>query len=203
MLLFFCISAIIIILAFCSYIVFKNSEFKIIINNLIYSSKGKKNKLQYDIKIGVFFYGNRKICSFNVSNINEISMKNNQFIKRVVYKKFLNKKWKDSKKKDIKPLNSKEKILLLIKPINENVTIEQLELKSYIDAEDVITTTYIVTLLSVIFPNIIRKYVVSKPQFEILPIYKNQKYFYLQLNSIISFKLVHITNMLKVIRDKI
>ena len=76
-----------------------------------------------------------------------------------------------------------------------------MKLKVYIDTKDVLATSYLVGIISASIPNIVRPNLESfdKKCFEysVIPLFKNQNYLYLSLNSIISIKVVHIINMLK------
>ncbi|MBR3673755.1 MAG: hypothetical protein IKN65_05705 [Clostridia bacterium] len=87
--------------------------------------------------------------------------------------------------------------------IRKNGKITTFKLKVFLDTENAIITSYLVGIISIIIPNLLQRNIKNVNSenfnFKILPIYKNQNFIYLKLNSIFSIKLVHIINMLKVI----
>ena len=194
MLLFFRIILIISVIIAVLFLILINSEVRIKINNLIYSSSSKKNKIQYDGIIGLYFLGSVKLINLKFNNIDK-----KDELDRLLKNKFLKERINGITKsaKSIKGRESKENIRLILKQLKKYVIIESLEFKSYIDTESVILTSYIVSITSSIIPFILRENMSKRPEYQILPLYKNQNYFYIQLNSIISINVVHIINMFK------
>ena len=196
MLLFFRIILIIITVAIALYVVIRNSEIRLKINNLIYSSSSKKNRLQYDGTIGLYFLGSVKLINLRINNL-EQKGKLDKLLNNKFFKERINRIKKSAK--SIKNIKSQEKIKVVVRELKKYIIIESLDFKSYIDTENVILTSYIVGIFSAIIPLVLRENVENKPKYQVLPLYKNHNYFYLQLNSIISIKVVHIINMFKLI----
>lgn len=196
MLLFFRIILIIITVAIALYVLIRNSEIRLKINNLIYSSSSKKNRLQYDGTIGLYFLGSVKLINLRINNL-EQKGKLDKLLNNKFFKERINRIKKSAK--SIKNIKSQEKIKVVVRELKKYIIIESLDFKSYIDTENVILTSYIVGIFSAIIPLVLRENVENKPKYQVLPLYKNHNYFYLQLNSIISIKVVHIINMFKLI----
>lgn len=188
MLLFFSIMLFILILFFMISL----SELKFKINNLELSSFGTKTDTKYNVKIGLYFLGKIPILFFNLS-----SKKASKFIKKSYIEKLI--------KELPKIKNSKVKLQrkTIWDLIRKNGKITTFKLKVFLDTENAITTSYLVGIISIIIPNLLQRNIKNVNSenfnFKILPIYKNQNFIYLKLNSIFSIKLVHIINMLKVI----
>lgn len=188
MLLFFSIMLFILIL----FSMISLSELKFKINNLELSSFGTKTDTKYNVKIGLYFLGKIPILFFNLS-----SKKASKFIKKSYIEKLI--------KELPKIKNSKVKLQrkTIWDLIRKNGKITTFKLKVFLDTENAITTSYLVGIISIIIPNLLQRNIKNVNSenfnFKILPIYKNQNFIYLKLNSIFSIKLVHIINMLKVI----
>lgn len=188
MLLFFSIMLFILILFFMISL----SELKFKINNLELSSFGTKTDTKYNVKIGLYFLGKIPILFFNLS-----SKKASKFIKKSYIEKLI--------KELPKIKNSKVKLQrkTIWDLIRKNGKITTFKLKVFLDTENAIITSYLVGIISIIIPNLLQRNIKNVNSenfnFKILPIYKNQNFIYLKLNSIFSIKLVHIINMLKVI----
>ena len=188
MLLFFSIILFILILIFMISL----SELKFKINNLELSNFGTKTDTKYNVKIGLYFLGKIPILFFNLS-----SKKASKFIKKSYIEKLI--------KELPKIKNSKVKLQrkTIWDLIRKNGKVTTFKLKVFLDTENAITTSYLVGIISIIIPNLFQRNIKNVNSenfnFKILPIYKNQNFIYLKLNSIFSIKLVHIINMLKVI----
>lgn len=188
MLLFFSIILFILILIFMISL----SELKFKINNLELSNFGTKTDTKYNVKIGLYFLGKIPILFFNLS-----SKKASKFIKKSYIEKLI--------KELPKIKNSKVKLQrkTIWDLIRKNGKVTTFKLKVFLDTENAITTSYLVGIISIIIPNLLQRNIKNVNSenfnFKILPIYKNQNFIYLKLNSIFSIKLVHIINMLKVI----
>lgn len=187
MLLFF--SIILIVLALFFIIVFSELKFKI--NNFELISEKNNTNVKYNVKIGIYFLGKIPILFCNLSN-----EKASKFIKKSYFEKLV----KDFPKINNKKAEIQKKTIWNV--IRKNGKITLLKLKMYIDTEDVLITSYLVGIISILIPNLIRNNIENvKPNnlnYKIQPLYKNQNFIYLKLNSIFSIKLVHIINMLKV-----
>lgn len=188
MLLFFSIMLVILILIFMISL----SDLKFKINNVELSNYGFKTNTKYDVKIGLYFLGKVPILFFNLSN-----KKASKFIKKSYIEKLI---------KELPQIqNNKVKFQrkTIWDLIRKKGKITTFKLKIYLDTENAITTSYLVGIISIIIPNLLRGNIKNvSPEnfnFKILPLYKNQNFIYLKLNSIFSIKLVHIINMLKVI----
>ena len=195
MLLFFRLLLILFLIIFLISILLVFSEIKISLNTLEYDTDKKEKESKYSGKIGIYFLGRIKLFSKKIDN-----KKNNQFLNNNFIKEKLTRL--DIFNKD----NTTEKYRInrkIIKEVMKYLKIDMLKLQIQIDTENVLLTSYLVGLISAIIPNLIRNNIKSynnkKYKWEIVPIYKNKNYISLKLNSIISIKVVHIINMLKMI----
>ena len=86
-----------------------------------------------------------------------------------------------------------------------NIRLDYLDLELDLGLEDVILTTELITLISIvisnILPHIISKYIPNKYRYKIMPIYINKNAYYIKLNCIFQLKIVHIINKTKNIKD--
>ena len=100
--------------------------------------------------------------------------------------------------------------LLTIKNINIlkklNIRLDYLDLELDLGLEDVILTTELITLISIvisnILPHIISKYIPNKYRYKIMPIYINKNAYYIKLNCIFQLKIVHIINIIYIYLKK-
>lgn len=184
MLLFFSI----ILFIFILILLITLSELKLKINDFELFNSEDKRDIKYNVKIGLYFLGKLPILVFNLSD-----KKASKFIKRSYLEKLV---------KDLPKINN-DKVKLKNKKIwsilRKNGKITTFKLKMYIDTENVLTTSYLVGIISIIIPNLLRSNIENaNPEsinYKIIPIYKNKNLIYLELNSIFSIKLVHIINM--------
>ena len=153
MLLFFRIILLIITVAIALYVVIRNSEIRLKINNLIYSSSSKKNRLQYDGTIGLYFLGSVKLINLRINNL-EQKGKLDKLLNNKFFKERINRIKKSAK--SIKNIKSQEKIKVVVRELKKYIIIESLDFKSYIDTENVILTSYIVGIFSAIIPLVLR-----------------------------------------------
>jgi len=183
MLLFFLIISVILIMLFIIIFI----EIKIIVKSVEITNKENKNE-DFKCRLGLYFLGKIKWLSINL---------NNKKLKNIVKKEYINKFIKIKNSQENSKLINKKYIKCLIK----NIKIDKLNLKMCVDAKNVILTSYLVAIISIIISYIIKnnaKKVNKKYHtFQVLPIYKNQNYIYVKLNCIISIKVVHIINMIK------
>ena len=191
MLLFF----LIILILFVIILLIIFSEIKLIIDNLEITNSNQKNIPEYKCKIGLYFLGKIKLFSIKI---------NNKKTKKILEKDFVKDKIEKIKIKNVNANKYNRKMTkIIIKQIIKISKISKLNLKIYIDTTNVIFTSYLVGIISSIIPNILRNSITSfnskDYKFNILPLYKNQNYIYVNLNCIISIKIVHIISILKML----
>jgi hypothetical protein len=168
------------------------SELKFIIKDFEITKTENKKDTKYNVKIGIYFLGKIPILFINLSN-----EKASKFIKKSYVDKLI-KNFPNISNNKIK-LHNKS----IWNLIRKKGKITSFKLKVYLDTENVVTTSYLVGIISIIVPNLLRgnikKVNNDNFNFKIQPLYRNnQNFIYLKLNSIFSIKLVHIINMLKV-----
>ena len=191
MLLFF--SILIITCILITIIVF--SDLRLNIRNLEVISTPQGLQPQYDISIEIYTFKKIRLVNFNIKNGKKVNLLKSKFIKKR-FDKFKNSK-KLSKKQEWKIL------LNVFKLLRRKFKIKTFKLKIKIDTDNIVVTSYLIGIISAIIPNILRgnieKMNSKKVMWEIVPVYKNKNYIYLKLSSIISIKIVHISNMLKIV----
>ena len=115
-------------------------------------------------------------------------------------------KYRNMNSKILKRINCKNKILDIIKLVERNLSLEQINLKSEIGLNDAaltsITIGFISTILSVIFLKLLKKDNKDMCKYRIIPIYENKTQIKVKLNCIISIKLVHIIRMVYILLKK-
>lgn len=208
MLLFFRVILVILIAIIIFALLVIGSELKLSISNLEFQSLENNSELKFSGKVGLYFLGKIKLFSIKINNEKTQDLLNNNFIKKKI--------------EEMKATNDYHKKLQrkmaveLIKQLKKWIRFDTLRLQICIDTESVMLTSYLVGIVSTVIPNLIRnniksidtnrsrirnRYLIKHKQdkynFKIYPVYKNQNYIYLKVNSIISIKVVHIINMLK------
>lgn len=99
--------------------------------------------------------------------------------------------------KNIKQIKNWKKVL---KELNK-LEIEKLQLYSKIGTQNPCITAYLIpTLASILAIALSKK--MSEPKYKIEPVYIDKNYIYLSINCIITIKLVHIINIIKLIKGK-
>ncbi len=191
MLLFFSI----ILLILSGILIFMFSEVRLVIENFELSNLDKKNVREYKVKVGLYLPGKIRLLSIEINNNKISKLSKNNYIKNRI---------EDIKRKDNYVEEIKRRIgWESIKDLIQKIQINKFKMKMFIDTENVILTSYIVAIVSILVPNLIRdnigKFYRKKYEFEVSPLYQNQNYIYLKLSSIISIKVVHIINMFRVI----
>ena len=144
----------------------------------------------YKIKLSFYLFGKIKLFSFKLNSERA----------RKMYSKM------NIEKFDIE----KGRKLLTIKNINIlkklNIRLDYLDLELDLGLEDVILTTELITLISIvisnILPQIISKYIPNKYRYKIMPIYINKNAYYIKLNCIFQLKIVHIINIIYIYLKK-
>ncbi len=193
MLLFFHLFILFVFIIFGISLILIFSEVKIILSTLEYNTEKIDKNTIYNGKVGIYFFGKIKIFSKKIDNKKTGEFLNNNFIKERITKLDLFSQDNTTEKYKI---NRK-----IIKELRKNLEIETLRLQIKIDTENILVTSYLVGIISALIPNLIRHNLKSNKsksyEWSIVPLYKNKNYISLRLNSIISIKLVHIINMLK------
>lgn len=189
-LIFFSIIILLILIAFLILI----SDLKIYIKNIYLSNIKKENNenaKNSDIKISLSIF----------NKLNFISLKLNKDRIKNIGKKF------HIEKLDIKKIEKEvqPKDLLLLKELK--IKISKLNLDVKLGVEDVILTSYIIALISIlisnILPHIIKKNMYKNFFYDIKPIYKDKNLYEISLNCIIEVKMVHIINMIyKIVKKR-
>ena len=143
-------------------------------------------------KISVIIYIFYKVPIFKIS----ISPKMMKKIEKVT-------KWQDLKGKIIRNEN---KIDLDILEIINNLQTElkRFELKIHIGIENVILTSTVVFIISIIISFILKKYSTknTKQYFKIMPKYGDENFIDLQFNGIFEIKMIHIINTICIEKKK-
>lgn len=195
MLLFFRLLFIIFFIIFLASILLLFSEIKITLNTLEYDTEKKEKESKYSGKIGLYFLGKIKLFAKKIDDKSTSQFLNNNFIKEKITR--LNIFNKDNTTEKYR-INRK-----IVKEVMKHLKIDMLKLQIQIDTESVLLTSYLVGFISALIPNLIRNNIKSynnkNYKWEIVPIYKSKNSISLKLNSIISIKVVHIINMLKMI----
>ena len=195
MLLFFRVIMILILIFLILLLTMIFSKLQIDIKNIKIIGLERRYEIEYNI-IGTFYLlGILKIFSIRIKSDDINSIIKTKSIKDKIAK--IN-EYKNDSLKTRKVIDKS-----IIEKLWNDIEIKTFNLKIDIDTESPILTSYLVGIISTIVPNLIRNKIQSfnrqKYSFEILPIYRNQNNLYLEFNSIISIKLVHIINMLKMI----
>lgn len=142
---------------------------------------------KYKIRIQLKFLGVLPFISFTLTDSNSKVSK--------IMEKMQNGKFKVKGKH--------AEIFRVIGILYDSIEIKKLKFLLTIDIENPMITSYIVGIISMIIPNIIRRNIKSfdskKISYKICPLYQHKNIIDLHLESIINIKIVHIINMLKVI----
>lgn len=195
MLLFFRLILVFVFILFLISLILVFSEVKIILNAFEYSTEKEEKSSKYSGKFEIYFLGKVKIFSKKIDNQKTGKFFNNNFIKERITRMNLFSKDDTTSKYKIDKKITKE--------LRKNLKIELLKLQIQIDTESILLTSYLVGIISTLIPNLIKNniknYNDKDYQWSVIPIYKSKNFISLKLNSIISIKVVHIINMLKLI----
>ena len=191
MLLFFSI----IVIACILVLIIIFADLRLNIKNLEVISTPQGLQPKYDIAIELYTFKNIKLFNLKLKNDKKSNLLKSKFFKERL-----------EKIKNSKTFSKKEEWEILrevFKLLRKKLKIETFKLKINIDTEDVLVTSYLVGIISAVVPNILRNHIENsnpkKIMWKIVPLYKNKNYVYLELSSIISIKIVHISNMLKIV----
>lgn len=192
MLLFFSIIAILLLLILIVYL----SEIQLKVENLELSFCTGKFQANYSVKVGLYFLGKIQLWGKRLTNSENKKTKKNTLLKRKLqilrdgYKRKYNN-------------TERENVIKQFLQLKKRIEIKLFKLNVDIDTESAPLTSYLVGGISAFIPNLIRPNIRNIKRdsyyFSILPVYKNQNYIYLKMNSVIGIKIVHITNVLRVV----
>ncbi len=202
---------VIITMALVCIIVIFNSGFKLSISKLKIDTEN--GNIDYEIKFGLYFMKKIRIIGLKLNKDKQEKIKrriqklqNSKLIKKLSKTSIKKIPLKLEKKLEREILFNNIKPLKLAKIIFKNLKIEILKFKMnlQIGLEDVIITSSLITIISVIVPIILRltnKYIknINNYRYKILPIYGNENVLKLDLDCIINLKLVHIINIIYII----
>lgn len=202
---------VIITMALVCIILIFNSSFKLSISKLKIDTEN--GNIDYEIKIGLYFMKKIRIIGLKLNKDKQEKIKrriqklqNSKLIKKLSKTSIKKIPLKLEKKLEREILFNNIKQLKLAKIIFKNLKIEILKFKMnlQIGLEDVIITSSLITIISVIVPIILRltnKYIknINNYRYKILPIYGNKNVLKLDLDCIINLKLVHIINIIYII----
>lgn len=169
------------------------SNLRISINKLEISNETQSTPLIKKFEMSISVYILNKVKIFN-KNVNESDLKNAKNSKKMeqIKNKLLNGKSVKEKKKNVKM------DIDILKSLNMNLKELNLELK--LGTEDVLLTTFLITIISIIISmalaKVIKKYDEKKYKYLIIPNYNNKNSLKISLNGIIEIKLVNIINIL-------
>lgn len=202
---------VIITMALVCIIVIFNSSFKLSISKLKIDTEN--GNIDYEIKFGLYFMKKIRIIGLKLNKDKQEKIKrriqklqNSKLIKKLSKTSIKKIPLKLEKKLEREILFNNIKPLKLAEIIFKNLKIEILKFKMnlQIGLEDVIITSSLITIISVIVPIILRltnKYIknINNYRYKILPIYGNKNVLKLDLDCIINLKLVHIINIIYII----
>ena len=154
------------------------SNIKIQIEKLHISNIPREPKIVFISKISIFLFNKFKIFEIKID-------------KQKIRNLFKNKKINVKKLRD-------NNIVKLMK--NYKIDIEKLNIEGYFGLEDAAYTSYIISFINTVIPIFLSKRIYKYNQKEckyvITPVYINQNIVNLEINCIISIKIVHIINIL-------
>ena len=202
----------------CSIIIyvllFINSTLKITINKLYIDTEYKK--LDYEFKIEICFAKEIKLLSImvNKNRINKLNLKINNIqksnsilnISKININKILSKIQRNLKQKIQSNSGDISKYLQTIYK-NLKIDISQYKMNLKIGISDVLLNSIIIGIISIVIAFILRIMVsntnkIYNYHYKILPIYGEKNVLKLNLNCIVSIKLVHIINIIYILYRK-
>ena len=142
-----------------------------------------ENIKDYSINISMSLFNKIKWISVNLNDKKIKKIQNKMNMQKIDFKKL---------KGNFKPDDIK-----LLKEIK--VKIAYLELLARIGVNDVVATSFIISLL---LPHVIEEYKDKKYNYKILPLYLNRNAYEIKLDCIIEVKMVHIINIVYVFLKK-
>lgn len=182
-LVFILLSIIIVILLI--FVILLLSEIQIEIKNLKIGNKEEKKgriKDKYEVKITLYFLEKIPILWFRL---------NDKKIRRISKSKQLEKIDLKAIEKNVK--FNKETIQIIK---NIKIKISKLNLRIDLGTEDAILTSYLIAfiagMIGIILPHVVQKNKINNCKYIVNPIYQNRNIYHVNLDSIISIKIVHI-----------
>lgn len=168
------------------FIIFLLSTLQIEIKNLKVGNKERINesriKDKYEIKITLYFLNKMPILWFRLNNRKLRKIYNSKQLEKIDFRKMQ------------KQLPMNKGTLKMIK--NIKIKILKLNLRIDIGTEDAILTSYltsfIASIIGIALPHITEEDKIKKCHYIVNPIYQNRNEYHVNLDSIISIKIVHI-----------
>lgn len=161
------------------------SKLQIEIKNLKIGNKEENKgriKDKYEVKITLYFLEKIPILWFRLNNKRIRKISNSKQLEKIDLKAI---------EKNIK---FNKETLEIIK--NIKIKISKLNLRIDLGTEDVIFTSYLIafiaSLIGLILPHIVQKNKINNCKYIVNPIYQNRNIYHVNLDSIISIKIVHI-----------
>ena len=161
------------------------SKLQIEIKNLKIGNKEENKgriKDKYEVKITLYFLEKIPILWFRLNNKRIRKISNSKKLEKIDLKAI---------EKNIK---FNKETLEIIK--NIKIKISKLNLRIDLGTEDVIFTSYLIafiaSLIGLILPHIVQKNKINNCKYIVNPIYQNRNIYHVNLDSIISIKIVHI-----------
>lgn len=175
----------IIIVILLIFVILLLSEIQIEIKNLKIGNKEEKKgriKDKYEVKITLYFLEKIPILWFRL---------NDKKIRRIS-------KSKQLEKIDLKAIEKNvrfnKETIQIIK--NIKIKISKLNLRIDLGTEDAIVTSYLIAFIAgvigIILPHVVQKNKINNCKYIVNPIYQNRNIYHVNLDSIISIKIVHI-----------
>lgn len=175
----------IIIVILLIFVILLLSEIQIEIKNLKIGNKEEKKgriKDKYEVKITLYFLEKIPILWFRL---------NDKKIRRIS-------KSKQLEKIDLKAIEKNvrfnKETIQIIK--NTKIKISKLNLRIDLGTEDAIVTSYLIAFIAgvigIILPHVVQKNKINNCKYIVNPIYQNRNIYHVNLDSIISIKIVHI-----------
>lgn len=175
----------IIIVVLLIFVILLLSEIQIEIKNLKIGNKEEKKgriKDKYEVKITLYFLEKIPILWFRL---------NDKKIRRIS-------KSKQLEKIDLKAIEKNvrfnKETIQIIK--NIKIKISKLNLRIDLGTEDAIVTSYLIAFIAgvigIILPHVVQKNKINNCKYIVNPIYQNRNIYHVNLDSIISIKIVHI-----------
>ena len=161
------------------------SKIQIEIKNLKIGNKEENRgriKDKYEVKITLYFLKKISILWFRLNDKKIRKISNSKQLEKIDLKAI---------EKNVK--FNKETIQIIK---NIKIKISKLNLRIDIGTEDAILTSYLIafiaSLIGIILPHIVQKNKINNCKYIVNPIYQNRNIYHVNLDSIISIKIVHI-----------
>lgn len=196
MILVFVFLGIIIFISFISTILLA-STIKINIQNLKLGDKNTKvlkkiDNNKYNVKILICFLGKIPIFWINLNNEKMEKIYSSEKLEKIDFKEI----------KDKVPIN--KNLFIILEKMN--IKINKIKLKIELGTEDVILTSYLIAIISsfigIILANLLECKNKEECKYFVKPLYNIKNEYYIELDSIIQIKIVHIINSMLIYKKK-